>query len=173
MAKLNTAMTNDQKQIQQETRDWLLEFQWCMTHAITLTMQTYREIMTDTGLVTQILTEDEARKNFRNFMNRLNRSMFGNSSRRLYVIPVLEGKATGKKLHYHCAFGNFREEKSHEEIAAAIRNAWHKTAFGNIQINVQPVCTDGWIDYITKEVGLGNADNVDVGNMHIPDEEQK
>lgn len=173
MAKLNTAMTNDQKQIQQETRDWLLEFQWGMTHAVTLTMKQYREITNDKGMTTLTLTEDEARKNFRHFMNRLNRSMFGNSSRRLYVIPVLEGKATGKNLHYHCAFGNFRKEMSQEEIAAAIHNAWHKTAFGNIEIKIKPVCTDGWIDYITKEVGLGSADNVDVGNMHIPDAKQK
>ncbi|RQZ27158.1 hypothetical protein DIE16_32035 [Burkholderia sp. Bp9090] len=145
----------------------------CLTHAVTLTMKQYRTIDTERGQTFQKLTVEDARANFRHFMNRLNRSMYGNGPKRLYVIPVLEGIETGKHLHYHCAFGNFREEKSHDEIVEAIRDAWQKTSFGNEQIDVQMMYGDDWLTYITKEVGMGNADNVDYGNAHVPDVRQK
>ncbi|HDR9274408.1 TPA: hypothetical protein QDB24_002475, partial [Burkholderia vietnamiensis] len=53
-------------------------------------------------------------------------------------------------------------------IASAIRAAWLQTDFGNMQIDIQPLTADGWIDYITKEVGIGDADNVDYDNVHLP-----
>lgn len=165
---LNTAMTKN-ADIKNATRDWMLAHSWCLTHAVTLTMKQYRTIETDKGRTTQALTVEEARKNFRHFMSRLNRSMYGNGPKRLYVIPVIEGIETGKLLHYHCAFGNFREEKSLAEIREAILDAWQKTSFGHEQIDVKPMYSDDWFSYITKEVGMGNADNVDYGNANVPE----
>lgn len=171
MAEINTAMAKN-TDIKTATRDWMLGYRSCMTHAVTLTMKQYRIIETDKGQTVQMLTAEEARKNFRHFMSRLNRSMYGNGPKCHYVIPVLEGMATGKNLHYHCVMGNFREEKSHEEIVEAIRNAWQKTSFGNEQIDLQIMYGDDWLNYITKEVGLGNADSVDYGNVYVPDSRQ-
>jgi hypothetical protein len=104
VAGINTAMTKN-TDIKTATRDWMLGYRSWMTHAVTLTMKQYRIIETDKGQTVQGLTADEARKNFRHFMSRLNRSMYGNGPKRHYVIPVLEGMATGKNLHYHCVMG--------------------------------------------------------------------
>lgn len=142
------------------------------THAVTLTMKQSRIVATNTGQMVQRLTEIEAKDNFRYFVKRLNASMFGNASKRhaktVYVIPVLEGMASSKQLHYHCMMGSFRNGATNELITAAIRDAWLKTNFGNVEIDVQSMYDNGWIDYITKEVGMGDADNVDYGNVHVP-----
>ncbi|WP_430227054.1 hypothetical protein [Paraburkholderia tropica] len=142
------------------------------SHAVTLTMKPRREIMTDKGPTIQHLTVIEAKENFRQFVRRLNTIIYKNAAARfgasVYVIPVIEGIATDKLLHYHCMIGNFRDGVNEASIARAIRTAWQQTAFGNTQIDIQPLTSDGWIDYITKELGKGEADNVDFDNVHVP-----
>ncbi|MDN7804121.1 hypothetical protein [Burkholderia gladioli] len=167
-------MTNNQKQIQAETRNWMIQYAPYFTHAVTLTMKQSRTVMTNRGQTVQRLTMTEAKENFRKFVRRLNAAVYGNAADRfgtsIYVIPVIEGIATDKGLHYHCMMGNFRDGADDALIASLIWTAWQQTDFGNIQIDVQPMYGDGWIDYITKEVGIGDADNVDYGNVHVPKE---
>ncbi|MDR6420254.1 hypothetical protein J2801_002505 [Paraburkholderia phenoliruptrix] len=142
------------------------------THAVTLTMKPSRVVLTSAGQTVQRLTEIGAKENFRHFVKRLNASVYGSAAKRygktVYLIPVIEGAATGKQLHYHCMMGNFREGAQDGAVASSIRDAWLQTHFGNYQIDVQRMYSDGWIDYITKEVGMGDADNVDYGNVHVP-----
>lgn len=171
MATINTAMKNN-KEIKQETQDWMRKHASYFTHAVTLTMKQSREVMTTKGLTRQYLTEIEAKENLRQFIRFLNAIVYGNAAKRfcasIHVIPVMEGIATDKQLHYHCMIGNFRAGADEALIDSAIRTAWLKTDFGNIQINIQPLTPEGWIDYITKEIGIGDADNVDYDNVHIP-----
>ncbi|WP_246326945.1 hypothetical protein [Burkholderia guangdongensis] len=150
----------------------MIQYAPYLTHAVTLTMKPYREIMTNKGLTTQRLTEIEAKENFRQFIRRLNAAVYGNAAKRfgtsVYVIPVIEGIVTDKLLHYHCMMGNFRGGVDEALIASAIRAAWLQTDFGNFEVDIKPLTSDGWIDYILKEVGIGDADNVDYGNVHVP-----
>ncbi|WP_186030212.1 hypothetical protein [Burkholderia gladioli] len=163
-------MKNDQQRIQEETRSWMLQIAPNFTHAVTLTMKQSRTVMTDKGQTVQRLTQIEASANFAHFMKRLNAMVYGHAAKRygktVHVVPVIEGIATDKGLHYHCMIGNFCEGADDSLITAAIRTAWLQTGFGNVQIDVQPMYGDGWIDYITKEVGKGDSDNVDYGNVH-------
>lgn len=167
-------MTNKNEKIRQETQEWMLSKASNFTHAFTLTMKPYRECMTIKGLTRQYLTEIEAKENFRQFIQCLNTIVYGNAAKRfgasVHVIPVLEGIVTDKQLHYHGMIGNFRAGTTDTQTIDAIRIAWYKTDFGNVEIDVQPLTPEGWIDYITKEVGIGDADNVDYDNVCIPKE---
>ena len=170
VALLNMAMTNEQNKIQAETRDWMIDLAPNFTHAVTLTMKQSRTVMTDKGQTAQRLTVIEASANFAHFMKRLNAIVYGHAAKRhgktVHVIPVIEGIATDKGLHYHCMMGNFREGANDVLIAAAIRTAWLQTGFGNVQIDVRPMYSSDWCVYITKEVGKGDSDNVDYENVH-------
>lgn len=141
------------------------------THAVTLTLKPYRVIATEIGDVRQVLTSIEAKTNFRHFLNRLNTNMYGNAAKRfgksITAMPLLEGQATHKLLHYHCALGNFPAELCEKGIAAKITNAWYQTAFGNKQIDIQPMRTIGWLNYAGKEIGFRNADVVDWENVRL------
>ncbi|NIF55566.1 hypothetical protein F3J19_26335 [Burkholderia sp. Ax-1724] len=167
-------MTNKNEKLRQETQDWMCKHASNFTHAVTLTMKSRCEYMGPKGLMQRYLTEIEAKENFRQFIQCLNSIVYGNAAKRfgasVHVIPVLEGLATNKQLHYHCMIGNFRVGADEALIDSAIRTAWLKTDFGNFQIDIQSLTPEGWIDYITKEVGIGDADNVDYDNVHIPKE---
>jgi hypothetical protein len=95
----------------------------------------------------------EASKNFRHFMNRLNRKAFGNAACRfgkgLRVIPVLEHDEL-VRYHHHATI----DQPSHlpfEEFKGAIEKCWLKTAWGYDQTHIVPVTNGpGWHRYITK-----------------------
>lgn len=107
----------------------------------------------------------KAAKNFRHFMNLLNKKTYGNSFRRhgkkIEVIPVLETSYSGR-LHYHLAIRNPYPEKP-EWFESQIRNLWSNTHWGYSGIDIQTGADTGWIGYIAK---LGPHDEVDWENMH-------
>ncbi|WP_249172239.1 hypothetical protein, partial [Burkholderia vietnamiensis] len=111
LAAINTAMTKNEE-IKKSTQEWMFLHASHFTHAVTLTLKPYREVMTCKGLTIQRLTEIEAKENFRQFIRRLNTIVYGNAAKRfsagVHVIPVIEGVVTEKLLHYHCMMGNFR-----------------------------------------------------------------
>ena len=86
----------------------------------------------------------------------------------IYVIPVLEGRATNKLLHYHCTIGGFPAHLNDEDILAKIKGAWHLTSFGNDQVDVQQFKSAKWLDYMSKELGFEEADGIDWENVHLP-----
>ncbi|WP_186123271.1 hypothetical protein [Burkholderia gladioli] len=167
-------MEKKNEEIKRETQEWMRKHASSFTHAVTLTMKQSREVMTTKGLTRQHLTEIEAKENFRLFLRNLSIVVYGKAAKRfgvsVHVIPVIEGLATDKRLHYHCMIGNFRPEYEDAQITSMIHAAWLKTDFGYAEIDVQPLEADGWINYITKEVGMGDADNVDYDNVHLPKE---
>jgi hypothetical protein len=143
-----------------------------MTHAVTLTLKPNRALHTETGIIFESLDVFKARRTFRFFMNRLNKAVYGTSGarygKRLFVIPVLEGQATGKHLHYHCAFGNFREVIDDLQINTLIKSAWIKTEFGAEQMVIKPIISADWFSYMGKEVALQDKDVVDYDNVTLP-----
>ncbi len=164
-------MTERQLRQRAASIEWMLERADQFSHAVTLTLKPYRIVATDKGDVCQVLTDIEAKNTFRQFVKRLNISIFGNAAKRygksLNVIPMLEGKATKKSPHYHCALGGFPADLCEAAIAAKIASAWHLTAFGNEQVKVKPMQTSGWLTYSSKEIGLTETDVIDWENVRL------
>ena len=164
-------MTEDQLRLRATCFDWMLKHADQFTHAVTLTLKPYRIVATERGDVHQVLTAIEAQSTFGLFLKRLNVSLFGNAAKRygksVKVIPMLEGHASRKLLHYHCALGGFPADLCEKAITAKITSAWHLTAFGNEQVDIQLMQTVGWLTYAGKEIGFGNADVVDWENVRL------
>jgi hypothetical protein len=165
-------MTENQLLIRKASLEWMNENAEHLTHAVTLTLKPYRVVTTARGEFKQALTVIDAQRTFKQFLNRLNASVYKNAAKRcgksVSVIPVIEGQATHKHLHYHCALGNFPATLCEKTIKAIIVSAWQQTEFGNEQIDIQPMQTIGWINYCGKEIGLKNADVIDWGNVRLP-----
>ena len=162
-------MTDNDRKFKKEALDWLLQSADSYTHAVTLTLKPYRIVLTENGQMREVLTRYEATRNFSYFLRRLNASLFGNSPKRygksISVLPMLEGEANQKLLHYHCALGNFPASLTEDEIQTKIVTAWHQTPFGNVQTDVQKMHTSGWLTYVAKELGRKNVDVIDLENM--------
>lgn len=165
-------MTENQIRIRAASLEWMHQHADQFTHAVTLTLKPYRLVAARNWDVRQVLTAIEAQTTFRHFLNRLNANTFGNAARRygksITAIPLLEGEATHKLLHYHCALGNFPTALCDKVINAKITNAWHQTPFGNEQIDIQPMRTTGWLNYAGKEIGFRDADVIDWANVRLP-----
>ncbi|AML51473.1 hypothetical protein [Falsihalocynthiibacter arcticus] len=106
-----------------------------------------------------------ANKNMRHFLNCLNKRAYGNAfqrfNRRVKVIPILEKPFVGR-YHYHTIIENpFDDEHI---FRAEIVNCWTKTKWGYHEIDIQPVFSSGWIDYITKAPTIGGWD---IENTHL------
>jgi len=118
-------------------------------------------------------------RDFRHFMNRLNRATYGNDWRekaeqcadqRIAVIPIHEDGYGRKQLHYHCVFST-PEHLSIEKFSKMILFIWSELRIGSKKYNEIKKIYDreGWIDYIMKEVNLLIPDNnnkIDALNMH-------
>ncbi len=152
--------------------DWLLKDAASYSHAATLTLKPYRNILTVRGEYVEHLTTIEAQRNFRLFLKRLNQNLFGNTAKRfgksVSVLPVLEGDGDTKLLHYHCAIGNFPSTMPAHAIPKVIKCAWHQTPFGNEQVCVKPMQDAGWVRYMGKEIGSRNTEVVDIHNLRLP-----
>lgn len=93
-----------------------------------------------------------ASANFRHFMNRLNRKVFGNAAHRfgrgLKVLPVQEHNEL-VRLHYHGVIDK-PQRMSFDEFRDAINAAWQRTAWGYKQTAIEPIRNDGWHEYLAK-----------------------
>lgn len=111
----------------------------------------------------QRLDRIEAQKNFRYFNNILSQKAFGSASRRfgrrLGALPILE-VSLGGRLHYHAYLEN--PFPNIEMLRLAVDNAWQRTRWGYGELKVEPVYSDGWLNYITKS---GRFDDIDYENL--------
>lgn len=164
-------MRYDQLLQRQATTEWLLEHERYFTHAVTLTFKPYTTVMTERGQCNEQLTQEKATQNVRHFINRVNAELYGQNARRngysITLVGALEGEATGKHLHYHCAVGNLPANLSAAETYKKIASAWHLTRFGNEQVHVQAMTTTGWLGYISKDVGRMDTDVIDWENVRL------
>jgi len=140
----------------EEVCRYLKEFAPSSSAAVTLTMK-----QRDNGVR---LDKVEAKKNFRYFANILSRRAFGSKysrfGRRIEALPIFETSLSGR-LHYHVCLENPFEDIV--ELKTEVFLAWRKTRWGHSEIDVKPMYSDGWVDYITKS---GRYDDIDYENMH-------
>ena len=116
------------------------------------------------------LTQEAASKDLRHFLNVLSRKILKQSQfrkgKRLPCFPVYESKNVSP--HFHLVLDkpkNISNELFHDWA----RRTWHKTTFGNKQVDIKP-CDFGWATYITKLRTKDNyIDSIDWNNFHQPD----
>lgn len=133
-------------------REWIALESWTDPFAATLTLKQVINVPNGTSSNRLWLTEPSASQNFRHFLNKLNRNIFGKASQRfdkgVRVLPVLEGGGF-KRLHYH-AIIDCPSDFHRDDFSLHIVDAWRSTSWGYPQCHVSPDADRGWLNYITK-----------------------
>lgn len=130
------------------------------THlAVTLTMkQSVRHQKLDKYLAT---------KNMRYFLSNLNRSIFGNATKRfgkkLEIIAVQE-TSNWQRLHYHLVI-KIPDRVSSIELSDLILQHWKSTDFAYYENDIKPCHSSGWINYMMKNTGT--TSELDIENTNI------
>jgi hypothetical protein len=146
------------------TRTWLIGMSKDFPLALTLTLKQTIVETTDRGTYKRRLTRIDCERIAKRFTQKLNREVFGKRSadkfgHALKYLPVVEGERSNKNLHLHFAIGGWPSHIRLSEFNKLVTNA--KLNIENIDIQHDVGITDsGWIEYITKEVGTKDTDNV-------------
>ena len=145
--------------------------------AVTLTLKQTAKIKCNENLnYRKKLNDETLQSTIKRFTKLLTWALFGNQSRhknkrensKPLIITVVEGRNTQKLLHLHLAIGNIPSNHL-PNIKKIIERAWAKCDFANKQIEVAEIFnSQGWIGYITKQVGFTDNDVWDVCSSTIP-----
>ena len=146
------------------TRTWLRGMSKDFPLALTLTLKQTIVETTDRGTYKRKLTRIDCERIAKRFTQKLNREVFGKRGadkfgHSLKYLPVVEGERSNKNLHLHFAIGGLPSHVKLNQLDALVINA---------KLNVENIDTEhmvdtadsGWIEYITKEVGTKDTDNV-------------
>jgi hypothetical protein len=158
--------------IQNVFREFACIDHWRSPHAVTLTMKQGIRAPYEPAAATEYLDQQKASRNFRHFMNLLNRRVLGkrfqHHDERVSVIPVIEGGRT-KRLHYHAAIDCPRPDLE-GLFPLIIQSTWNRTKWAYGIIDIQSNADSGWINYISKTRDKPSyADAIDWENYHNPD----
>ena len=147
----------------QATRDFMRSLHTQYPISLTLTLKQSYPITNANGTYTQTLTRDEARRIARHFTHKLNQQVFGSSAKRygksLKYLIVAEGERTYKNIHLHMAIGDLPSYVKWNEVDGLVRNAKLRVAELDEQHKVD-IVDSGWMEYLTKELGMKDTDNV-------------
>jgi hypothetical protein len=152
--------------------EWLIKNSWRSIWGISLT---FKQARRQQNIWVQI-DETQAKRAFKHFLNRLNRSLYGRNfrqyGRRLKVIPVLEKTRSGR-WHYHLAI----EAPAHidaKEFARRIRQAWYQVDWAYEEMDIQPNANAAWItEYLPgnkngqKDAFEYYTDCLDIGSLFL------
>jgi hypothetical protein len=145
------------------TRDWLRGIHADYPLALTLTLKQAIEVKNNNGIYYTKIDKDECRQIAKRFTQKLNQQIFGNSAKRygkgLKYLIVVEGERSCKNLHLHMAIGEIPEHIKWSEIKELVANAKSKVAGIDKQFDVD-IADSGWMEYLTKELGKADTDNV-------------
>jgi len=146
------------------TRKWLSSMHKEFPLALTLTLKQTIVESTDRGTYRRKLTRIDCERIAKRFMQKLNREVFGKLGadkygKTLNYLPVVEGERSNKNLHLHFAIGGLPSHVKFNKFDGLVTNA--KLHVESIDIQHKVDITDsGWLEYITKEVGTKDTDNV-------------
>jgi len=151
--------------------EWIRFDHWSSTFAVTLSMRQCVTVPNGTLQATIWLDQSSAGQNFRHFLNKLDRSVFGKAATRfgkqVGCIPVIEGGGD-KRLHYHALIDCPRPELV-ADFPLLVADHWRSTQWGYWQVDCQANADDGWLTYITKFRDKPNlADAIDWTNLRLP-----
>lgn len=153
-----------------DLREWLHGQCWHSPYAVTFTLRQCITVLNGTQPVKLWLDDTSASQNFRHFLNKLNRSIYGKAAQRfgksVTCIPIREG-GLGKRWHYHAMIG-FPDAAVHTDLPLLIGEAWRSTQWGYWSIDCQPDADGGWLNYITKYRDKSDfADAIDWVNVRL------
>ena len=132
--------------------------------SLTLTLKQTIVEKNDRGTYKRKLTRDDCERIAKRFTQKLNREVFGKyaaekGGKSLKYLPVVEGERSNKHLHLHLAVGGLPSHVRFNQFDTLVTNA--KLHVEHIDVQHEVDITDsGWIEYITKEVGTKDSDNV-------------
>ena len=124
----------------------------------------------------EYLDEDKLNSTIRFFTAQFTNELYGNLAKhknkqhwaRPLVIVAVEGRNTHKLTHLHLAIGNIPSTHI-GNIAQHIQAAFERCDFANKQLCVKHITNgNGWLGYITKEVGYTDNDALDIVSSTIP-----
>lgn len=144
-------------------RSWLTDLRGEYHFAVTLTLKQYMEIKCEYGVHYKRLARADCDRIAKRFIQKLNRQAFGKAAERngmaLRCLVVVEGERTGKQLHLHLAVGGLPMHYLPNQFSTMVTNAVNLVRELDAQHDVQ-IMDSGWTDYITKELGRRDTDNV-------------
>lgn len=149
--------------VKQEARDWLRGLHKEYPLALTLTLKQVMEVKNNNGIYYKKVDKEECRAIAKRFTHKLNQSIFGNSAKRygkgLKYLIVVEGERSCKNLHLHMAIGALPEHIKWNAIKDLVSYAKNKVAGIDRHFDVA-ISDSGWMEYLTKELGKTDTDNV-------------
>lgn len=177
------SLTSGQK-LQQAYREHIEPYSLWVQVAVTLTLKTTAKIRVkrfsnygeEYYEFLEHLDEEKLHSRITYFTALLRHELFGNlvkhKNKRNWAQPLVivatEGRNTHKRTHLHLAIGNIPTDKL-SNIEAIICSIWQRCDFAHKEVCVKHVtCSNGWLGYITKEVGYTNNDALDVVSSTIP-----
>ncbi|QWD13275.1 hypothetical protein G6703_03155 [Polynucleobacter paneuropaeus] len=147
----------------QATRTWLNSLHKQYPLALTLTLKQTICVKSVNGEYYKRLDKDDIKRIARHFTHKLNKQIFGSSAKRygkgLKYLAVIEGERTNKNLHIHMAIGDLPDYVKWNEVDGLVRNAKLRVDGLDEQHKVD-IVDSGWMEYITKELGMKDTDNV-------------
>ncbi len=144
-------------------RSWLTSLRSEYQFAVTLTLKQHIELKLEHGINYKRLERQDCDRIAIRFIQKLNREAFGKAAERhgktLSYLVVVEGERTAKQLHLHLAVGGLPKHYLPNQFAIMVKNAANLVREIDTQHDVQ-IMDSGWTDYITKELGRTDTDNV-------------
>jgi len=140
-------------------RGRLYDFQY----AVTLTFNPYTKVTTEKGVHYKAIKKEDVIASAAKFKRRLNAIALGSSAKRhnksLNYFFVMEGERSSKQLHLHLAVGGELRKIHRNEFIHAVESAATLCPHIGSEHDVQ-IVDSGWFEYITKEIGKHDTDNV-------------
>lgn len=157
----NDCFTQTQKDA---TRCWFNSLSKNYTVGLTLTIKQTRLVKTDKGVFVRKADKDECKRIAKHFTQKLNQQVYGGlakkyESKRLKYLVVLEGERSSKNLHLHMAIGNVPAFVKWNEINGLVEGAKARVD-GLDEEHKVDIIDSGWMEYLTKELGMEDTDNV-------------
>jgi hypothetical protein len=147
----------------QATRIWLSSKSSEYPLALTLTLKQAVSQKTAFGAYKRCITRIDCERIAQRFIQKLNKEIFGNSAKRhnksLKYLVVIEGERTFKQLHLHMAIGNLPKHVRFNEFDGLVKKAKIRVEEIDTQHKVD-IADSGWMEYITKELGAKDTENV-------------
>lgn len=132
--------------------------------ALTLTLKQHMHVKNANGVFIAKLQRSDCDRIAKRFTQKLNREVFGKRAAErhgmaLSYFVVVEGQRSSKNLHLHLAIGNLPKHVAFNQIDALVCEAKKHVCEIDEQHKVD-LADSGWMEYITKEVGTHDTDNV-------------
>jgi len=147
----------------QSARLWLTSKARDYQFAVTLTLKQHPKTFANNQQYYRWLINNNIKATAKRFQQKLNRAVFGNAAKRnkktLSYAIVIEGERSSKQLHLHMAIGNKPDHIKFNEFPKLVKKAASFCENIDEQKDVQ-IMDSGWMEYITKEVGRYDTDNV-------------